>query len=299
MHIKFYSMVFATLAVIAVSGLTVPQVTIFKDGAYKADIVLPAKVGGVEKYAAEELAYHFTKAFGKAPEVVGEDALDPSRHPCHIYVGATKAAATAGLPVGKLADEEHVVKTVGNGLYLLGGDADTAYSEVMEVRKIAMRGTLYAVYDFLENEMGVKWLWPGATGEVVPKRAILKVGTLDRRAQEPLEFRQYAFGDYSDKTGFAKPEHARTFFREQKKFLLRQRHGKRRAFRSGHSFAQWWKKYHEKHPEYFNLLPNGKRMPQRSANLCTMCVSDPGVCLQRVEEWRQWWEKESRQRHPL
>lgn len=43
-----------------------------------------------------------------------EDALDPCRHPFHIYVGATKAATAAGLPVGKLADEEHVVKTVGN-----------------------------------------------------------------------------------------------------------------------------------------------------------------------------------------
>ena len=92
-----------------------------------------------------------------------EDALAPCRHPFHIYVGATKAATAAGLPVGRLADEEYVVKTVGNGLYLLGGDADTTYAEAMEVRKIAMRGTLYAVYDFLENEMGVKWLWPGDT----------------------------------------------------------------------------------------------------------------------------------------
>ena len=33
-----------------------PQVTIFEDGAYQADIVLPATPNGVEKYAAEELA---------------------------------------------------------------------------------------------------------------------------------------------------------------------------------------------------------------------------------------------------
>ena len=109
MHIKFHSTVFAALAAIAVFGLTAPHATIFEDGAYKADIVLPAKVGGVEKFAAEELAYHFTKAFGKAPEVVGEDAFDSSRLPYHVYIGATKAATAAGLPVGKLADEEHVV----------------------------------------------------------------------------------------------------------------------------------------------------------------------------------------------
>ena len=272
--------------------------TVFADGAYRADIVLPAAPNGVERYAAEELVHHFRKAFGVAPEVTGEDRLDTSRFPCHIYVGATKAVAAAGLPVGKLAPEEHIVKTCGGGLYLLGGDSATKYSEVAEVRKVAWRGTLYAAYDFLENEMGVKWLWPGETGEVVPKRAALKVGPIDRRAQEPLEFREYHFGGYKIKTGFAKDENAERFFREQKRLLLRQRLGTRRGIVSGHSFSQWWKNYHEKHPEYFNLLPNGKRMPHRAPTLCTICVSEPGVWKQRVEEWRRWWATASKSDMP-
>jgi len=273
---------------------------IFENGAYMADIVLPASPNGVETLAAEELAYHFAKAFGKEPDVVGENRLDAARHPFHIYLGATKAAIAAGLPVGKLADEEHVVKTVGGCLCLLGGDGDTTYAEAMEVRKIAMRGTLYAVYDFLETEMGVKWLWPGRTGEVVPKRMSFKVGALDRRAQEPLEFRQFIFAECRGiKTGFSNDEAAERFFREEERFLLRQRHGKRRAFSHGHSFLKWWGLHHEKHPEYFNLLPNGKRMPQRAPELCTICVSEPGVTMQRVADWCKWWEGESRQRHPL
>lgn len=162
-----------TIAGIAVQGRGglggSKKILLLENGANTSDVVLPANCNGVEKSAAEELAYHFGKAFGKEPEVVGENALDPSRHPFHIYIGATKAATAAGLPVRKLADEEHVAKTAGNGLCLLGGDADTTDTEVMEVRKIAMRGTLYAAYDFLENEMGVKWLWPGKTGEVVPR----------------------------------------------------------------------------------------------------------------------------------
>ena len=132
-------------------------------------------------------------------EVVHEDEVDAVRHPFHIYLGATKAAAAAGLPVGKLADEEHVVKTVGSGLYLLGGDGDTTYDEAVDWKCVAMRGTLYAAYDFLENEMDVRWLWPGETGEVVPKRAALVVGALDRRAQEPLSVRFYYGGGYKVK----------------------------------------------------------------------------------------------------
>ena len=29
-------------------------------------------------------------------------------------------------------------------------------------------GTLFAVYDVLDNDLGVRWLWPGKSGEFVP-----------------------------------------------------------------------------------------------------------------------------------
>ena len=88
---------FAAVMAVAMFGFSAEQlhVTIFADGAYEADIVVPENVGGVEKYAVEELVYHFGKAFGKKPEIVGEDKLNTSRHPFHIYLGATKAAAAA------------------------------------------------------------------------------------------------------------------------------------------------------------------------------------------------------------
>ena len=276
-----------------------PGFTIFENGSYQVDVVVPEKMGGVEKYAVEELVYHFGKAFGKKPDVVGEDGFDPARHPFHIYIGATKAAAANGLPVGKLADEEHCIKTVGNGLYLLGGDGDTTYDEVDKIWSVALRGTLYAVYDFLENEMDVKWLWPGPTGEVVPKRDAFRIGGISRRGVEPLEERFYFwfYGRNKVKIGFTSDSAAEAFLRAQDKLQIRQRHGTRISFRTGHAFGHWWEKYHEKHPEYFNLLPNGKRMPHRAPSICTMCVSEPGVRRQLVEEWRSWWEKESKMRH--
>jgi len=284
------------------SGQT--QVAIFENGEYMADVVLPESVGGVEKFAVEELVYHFKKAFGKEPEIVGEDKFADSRRSFHIFVGATRTATAAGLPVGKLAGEEHVVKTVGNGLYLFGGDGDTTYDEVFRYNDsgdswdVAMRGTLYAVYDFLENEMGVKWLWPGETGEVVPKRAALKVGGIYRRAREPLESRFFHGKKCKVKTGFTSDEAAERFYHGQRKFLLRQRHGTKRKFAANHSFQTWWKQYGKEHPEYFNMLPNGKRMPHRAPQLCTMCVSEPGVWNRRVDEWCEWWKKAAKERHP-
>ena len=300
MHNQVLNMSLCVAFLLSGCSLAAAGVTVFENGRYSADIVVPEGVGGVEKYAVEELVYHFSKAFGKDPEVVGEDKLNTSRHPFHIYLGATKAAAAAGLPVGKLADEEHVVKAVGNGLYLLGGDGDTTYDEVKNVWGVAMRGTLYAVYDFLENEMDVKWLWPGPAGEVVPRRSSLRFGDISRRGCEPMELRYYFNFLCNDKAkvGFSSDEAAKAFSDAQQKLLLRQRHGLRRDFKSGHSFSHWWKKYGKSHPEYFNLLPNGKRMPQRSPEICTMCVSEPGVWKQRVEEWRAWWSKASSTSRP-
>ena len=51
---------------VALAGMDVSAeaLVVFEDGAYKADIVVPEKMGDVEKLAAEELAYHFKKAFG-------------------------------------------------------------------------------------------------------------------------------------------------------------------------------------------------------------------------------------------
>jgi len=46
------------------------------------------------------------------------------------------------------------------------------------------------------------------------------------------------------------------------------------------------------------MLPNGKRMPNRAPQLCTMCVSEPGVWKRRVDEWREWWKKAATDRHP-
>ena len=99
-----FAFAFALVATFAAEA-AVADLSIFAEGAYKANIVLPATPNGVEKYAAEELAYHFKKAFGKAPEVVGEDKLDSAQTPFHIYVGATKAAVAAGL-YGKVAEAQ-------------------------------------------------------------------------------------------------------------------------------------------------------------------------------------------------
>ena len=265
-----------------------------KDGVIKADIVIPAKPLDAERYAADELKHHLDKAFSASMKIVSEGSFNPSNFPCHFYIGATAAAKRAGIPGRELKKDEHVVKTVGNGLFLLGRDSDIKYKDIGNIWNPTIYATIYAVYDFLETEMGVKWIWPGPTGEVIPKRRTLELGALDRRSVEPLEER-YLHGTAPwgmPKVGFSSEEAAARFYAGQNQFLVRHRVGRRRRTKSGHSFESWWKRFGTSHPEYFNMLPGGVRRPASAGGLVTMCVSEPGVWKQKVEDWKEWWKKD-------
>ena len=271
-------------------GVAAPAFELAKEGEVRAVIVLPVNPNGVEKFAAEELKYHLDKMFAADFKIVGEGILGNAHADSRIFLGATKAAAEAGIPGRPFDEEEHVVKTVGGDLFLVGADGNLSYENVGNLGKCRQCGTLYAVYDFLETELGVKWIWPGELGEVIESRRSFSMPPTDRRRGEPLVSRKwYGTGEPEGVVrGFSSPEARSRFYAAQRKFLCRHRHGYRREIVSGHSFGDWWKRFGKDHPEYFNLLSTGERKPLYNfAKGVTMCVSEPGVWRQKVEDWRK------------
>jgi len=270
-----------------------PQAHVFaKNGVLTVDVVLPSAPSAVERYAADELSYHLSKAFGSLATIVAEDQLAASSPPYHFFVGRTEAARKAGLPVQELVPDEHLLKSVDNGLCLVGHDSEVVGGEIGSTWLVHSLGTLYAVYDFLETEMGVKWLWPGEVGEVIPRRKSLEIQTIDRRGVEPLEERFWGgAGFWGRAYGFTDMKSLRGFYEKQARFLVRHRVGRRRKINCGHSFNDWWQRFGGTHPEYFNLLPDGTRRPFADPTLVTMCCSNPDVWKQKVSDWRDWWLK--------
>jgi hypothetical protein len=263
-----------------------------EDGVPQADIVVPSKLSGAVQYAAEELKYHLDKAFGADFEIVGEDKFDSAARPYHFYLGATAAAAKAGLPGRELKPDERMLRTSGNGFFLLGDDSNIGYNSIPYTWTVRSLGTLYAVYDFLETNLEVKWIWPGPTGEVIPKRRSMALKAIDRSGIEPLDERYFhGTASWGGKYGFSSLEALDAFYAAQSKFLVRHRHGRRVKSKSGHAFADWWERFGETHPEYFNLLPDGTRRPFHHPSLVTMCCSEPGVWKQKVADWLEWWQK--------
>jgi hypothetical protein len=145
-------------------------VTLARRGQATARIVLAAGASETERYAAGELALFLHIVTGASfPVVEG-----PGQPGGRLLVGLAAARAAGTDPsLSDLAAEEIVVRSTGDDLVLVGGSP---------------RGTLYAVYTFLEDVVGCRW-WTG-TSSRMPRRPSLAVANIAIRFKPPFEYRE-------------------------------------------------------------------------------------------------------------
>lgn len=103
-------------------------------------IVIPVNAAPVEQTAAEELQMYLEKVYGvKLPVCAEGDAYSKA-----FYIGHTEYAKRAEI-LGK-STENWIIKVHGENVVLTGGVKEND------------RGIIYAVYHFLEDIVGVRWL---------------------------------------------------------------------------------------------------------------------------------------------
>ena len=122
------------------------------------EVVLPEHPAAYELKAKEELLGHLSKMPLESMTVGGEKPI--------FHIGATDAAKAVGF--GGLSQEEYVVCSDGGRLILAGGGT---------------RGTLYAVYSFLE-ELGVLWLTPDCT--IIPQARRVELKAISPKVRKPF-----------------------------------------------------------------------------------------------------------------
>ena len=154
------------------------ELVLVDHGKAAAAIVLAADCSDQARHAAGELQTYFERMSGATLEIRTDDG-SPSE--CAIYVGRSRAVRDAGIdvPAGfthRMDEEGYVIRSVPGGI-VLAGNEDGPY-----------QGTLYAVYDFLER-LGCRWFFPGAYGEVVPKRETIAVGPIAVTERPDFRFR--------------------------------------------------------------------------------------------------------------
>lgn len=267
---------------VIVGATALADVGIVENQRAAAVIVTPDKPTAVVRYAAEELAHHVERATGVRLAIVGE-AGAPTQPAGRLYVGDTRAAQKAGIDVARLPAEGFVVRTQAGALIIAGRDGG---GEPMDRDTAA--GTLFGVYEWLERDLGVRWLWPGELGTVVPKVATVRAREGEMRGA-PALFQRHLRSGLSFKSehpalGFT-PKAAEAYARDQTVFLRRHRMGRSEQFSYGHAFNDWWEKYGQAHPEWFQLV-KGKRGPAKPGARFSMCVSNPGLHREIVARWK-------------
>lgn len=210
--------------------------------------------------AAHDLAAYIGRISGMQPEIIAgaPGELPPSAIWVGLQPGLPAGLAKAGAAIAK--PEEIFYYSDGDHVLVAGRDRFSALNgEQIEF------GTANAVYTFIERELGVRWLWPGELGEVVPRSPTIAVGPLDFRFSPPIRERFFHYP-----RGMVQPENNRWF-------EVLQRGRGSLSVSTNHYFNQWWARYSEDYPEIFSMQLDGTRGYIRAPHGAKLCVSNPRV----------------------
>jgi hypothetical protein len=231
----------------------------------KAACVIVQQPGAslAESNAVRELAETLGKITGATFQIQqAKDASVPERA-IVVGPGAVAQALFPEVALDKLGSEELVMRVKGGRLLLAGGRP---------------RGTLYAVYHFLQEQCGVRWWAPWAAD--IPHRPSLRVPNLDVRSRPAFEYREpYWFA------GFEPHWKAHNGANGQSHEIPDALGGCIKYKGFCHTFYPLVPpdKYFGPHPEWYSLI-NGKRTHENAQ----LCLSNPELrdfVVQRVKEW--------------
>ena len=141
------------------------------DGQAFARIVVPDNATTAEQFAAEELQSYLLQISGAELPIEREGA--PGKG-ARFLIGATSFGEQALLALSAEGPETFVVRSLGDDVLLAG---------------LTQRATLYAVYDYLEDDLHCRWLGPGPDWEEVPTMSKIGSRTADRTESPAMEYR--------------------------------------------------------------------------------------------------------------
>jgi len=289
----------APLLVVLVSGFFIahPQATaatLVEKGQPRAAIIVPEKPSPVVENAARVLRDHIKQMSGAELPIRTEGRItgSPSQDQAWVLVGEGKLAEKLGLTSKGLGPGGIFQSAKGNVLALFGTDSYTSSDP---------NGTRYAVTTFLEDKLGVRYLWPGDLGKVVPRREDITVADFQHRYAPKLAQRRIRSMGYHDRIqvgldrlGFTKADYerlladARRTQAESPDWFGWHRLGGTINLNAGHAFVYLWAKYGKEHPEWFALQPDGSRDQSKNPDRARLCVSNPGliaaIAKEKIEE---------------
>ncbi|MFA5865772.1 MAG: DUF4838 domain-containing protein [Phycisphaerae bacterium] len=144
---------------------------IAKEGKSTAAIVIDRKAPLPVKFAATELRKYLRRISGAVLPLT--TVLSEPR-------GRTISIRTARIPAAKSEDAEAFTLAITEGQIRLVGNNP--------------RSTVFAVYSFLEDYLGCRWLAPGTDGEEIPRFPTIDLPPQSKMYKPDLKFRGFMIG---------------------------------------------------------------------------------------------------------
>ncbi len=265
------------------------EITLVQDGESLAPVVIFDDAPPLTMLAAEELAEYIEKISGARPEVIeGQPSPLPDTA---IWVGYQPILDELFPELDFEFDnpEEILISANEKHLVIVGRDIWNPGHMGDDNREQVEYGTHNAVYTFLQDYLDVRWLWPGEElGEDIIEQTTI--------AFEPFEYRYHpqvrargALLPYSQlhragpdrREAFSGGAFSGYWMRAQR---LQLDSLGAAAGHGGGGFGTWWERFHEDHPEYFALQPDGTRSLATSPGNVKMCFSNPDVGEQWLDD---------------
>src|SRR5699024_861619 len=148
------------------------SITLVSQGKATSAIMLANKPTRAANKASNILQSYIEKISGVKLKILHEKQINIKRNgkrligsykgekiQSFILVGNSKLAKSYGFNPSRLKYDGYVLRTFSNVLLIAGHDKDKSKH---------LSGTRNAANGFLERCLGVRWLWPGKLGTVIP-----------------------------------------------------------------------------------------------------------------------------------
>jgi len=246
------------ITILVSSLFAVNNYTLFKNGKTDYEVVISENASQTEKYAASVLTNYLNEISDAVFPLTEEKNSSASKN--KIYIGNNSKISDKKF---KNSDESFKYFNKKNNIVIRGGKN---------------RGTMYGVFSFLENELGVRWLTSKV--KIVPKRSEHSFSALYREESPAIKFRIVDYYDMQEGAISAPLKNNSLRVQQNPPQIVDQFNGRGEQpggyekFWFHHSFNTFVpvEEYFDKHPEYFSLI-NGKRQKKRTQ----LCLSNPDV----------------------
>ncbi|MDX9960487.1 MAG: DUF4838 domain-containing protein [Aliarcobacter sp.] len=277
------------------------QIFLFADYSNKVSIFLTKDSSHIEVFAALELKKHLEL-------ILNEEVLisnDNNQNPEYIfYVGIIPEN------INTINDSNYIIKE--KKIYLFGKDKiikkeNQPYDTILNMKNKV--GTLFSVYDFLYNELNIRWIKPGNEGIFYKNVENLEFTNKYFSWNSDYNFRiirndiwdydkfinTLQMDKYTPKKLQFSQNDVKTKQQEESLWKRRMKLDISDKPSYGHAFTKYWGKYSKTNPTWFALGENGKRgmegFPKLIESRQKFCVSNIFLQEEIVNNWKKDYKK--------